>query len=89
MDGISCALKFSQGEKITPELANKIGVELAKKLYPEYQCIITTHVDRLHIHNHIIFLILYLMKQERNIIDVQKIQWNLEENLMHCLSNII
>ena len=45
---------FSPLDNITPEQANEIGVKVCKKLYPEYQCVISTHIDRGHIHNHIV-----------------------------------
>ena len=45
---------FSPNEKITPELAHKIGVELAKKVAPGFQAIVSTHIDKDHIHNHLI-----------------------------------
>ena len=47
---------FSPEDKITPELANKIGQELATEvLKNEYQYVVATHMDKGHIHNHIIF----------------------------------
>ena len=45
---------FSPNEKVTPELAHQIGVELAQKVAPGFQVIVSTHVDKDHIHNHII-----------------------------------
>ncbi|MDD6489222.1 MAG: relaxase/mobilization nuclease domain-containing protein [Clostridia bacterium] len=45
---------FSPNEKITPELAHQIGVELAEKIAPGFQVIVSTHIDKDHIHNHII-----------------------------------
>lgn len=45
---------FQKDDNITPELAHKIGVELAKKVFPDYQVAIATHIDREHTHNHII-----------------------------------
>ena len=45
---------FSPNEKITPELANKLGVELAEKVAPGFQVIVATHIDKDHIHNHLI-----------------------------------
>ena len=45
---------FSPNEKVTPELAHQIGVELAQKIAPEFQVIVSTHVDKDHLHNHII-----------------------------------
>lgn len=43
---------FSPNENITPELAHKIGVELAQKIAPGFQVIVSTHIDKDHIHNH-------------------------------------
>lgn len=45
---------FSPNEKVTPELAHQIGVELAQKIAPGFQVIVSTHVDKDHIHTHII-----------------------------------
>lgn len=45
---------FSPNDNITPELAHQIGVELAKKVAPGFQVIVSTHVDKDHIHNHFI-----------------------------------
>ena len=45
---------FSPNEKVTPELAHRIGVELAQKMAPGFQVIVSTHVDRDHLHNHIL-----------------------------------
>lgn len=40
----------------TPEQAHQIGVELCNKiLKDEYEFVLTTHIDKGHIHNHIIF----------------------------------
>ena len=45
---------FSPNEKVTPEIAHQIGVELAEKVAPGFQVIVSTHVDKDHLHNHII-----------------------------------
>lgn len=45
---------FSPNENITPELAHQIGVEFAEKIAPGFQVIVSTHIDKDHIHNHII-----------------------------------
>lgn len=46
---------FKPGE-LTPEEANKIGQELAMKLTKgRHAFIVCTHVDKHHIHNHVIF----------------------------------
>lgn len=44
---------FSPNDKLTVEQANEIGKRLCEELYPNYQCVISTHIDRGHIHNHI------------------------------------
>jgi hypothetical protein len=45
---------FAPGET-TPEQAHEIGVALAKKLWGErFEVLISTHLDRGHIHNHLI-----------------------------------
>lgn len=42
--------------KITPELANKIGYELGMSFTKgNHAFIVATHIDKAHIHNHIIF----------------------------------
>lgn len=46
---------FLPGET-TPEMAHQIGMELYKKiLKDEYEFVLSTHIDKGHIHNHIIF----------------------------------
>lgn len=46
---------FKPGE-ITPDEANKIGYELAMRFTKsKHQFIVATHIDKAHIHNHIIF----------------------------------
>ena len=46
---------FKPGE-ITPELANKIGYDLAMSLTKgKHAFIVCTHVDKQHIHSHIVF----------------------------------
>lgn len=47
---------FKPGEISDPQLAHDIGKEFADKvLKGKYEYVITTHVDKGHIHNHIIF----------------------------------
>lgn len=46
---------FAPGE-VTPKLAHTVGVELAQRLLGErYEVIVTTHLDKAHLHNHIVF----------------------------------
>ena len=43
-------------EEARPELAHQIGLELCKKiLKDEYEYLLSTHIAKKHIHNHIIF----------------------------------
>lgn len=45
---------FKPGE-VTPEIAHKIGKELAQKLWGDrHEVIVATHLDRGHIHNHFV-----------------------------------
>lgn len=46
---------FTPGE-ITPQLANKLGYQLAEKITKgSHAFIVATHIDKSHIHNHIIW----------------------------------
>ncbi|HGR7563990.1 TPA: relaxase/mobilization nuclease domain-containing protein [Streptococcus pneumoniae] len=46
---------FLPGET-TPEIAHRIGMELCKKILKnEYEFVLSTHIDKGNIHNHIIF----------------------------------
>ena len=44
---------FKTGE-ISPELAHKIGVELAKEMWSEYQVVVATHFNTGTYHNHFV-----------------------------------
>ena len=46
---------FKPGE-VTPELCHKIGVQTARELWgDDFQIIVTTHLDKDHLHNHFCF----------------------------------
>ena len=46
---------FQPGE-VTPEQAHEIGMELAKEILGgKYEFVLTTHIDKEHVHNHLIF----------------------------------
>ena len=46
---------FRSGE-VTPEQAHEIGMELAKEILGgKYEFVLTTHIDKEHVHNHLIF----------------------------------
>ncbi|ECL0264390.1 hypothetical protein FKC55_00705 [Listeria monocytogenes] len=57
--GVNKAYHIIQSFKpheITPELAHEIGQQLLEKqLQGKYEYVLTTHVDKDHIHNHVIF----------------------------------
>lgn len=44
---------FKPGE-VSPELANEIGQDLAREIAPGHECVVYTHTDKNHIHNHIV-----------------------------------
>lgn len=43
-----------EGFECTRETANKIGLELAKKIAPSFEVLVVTHVDAKNVHNHIV-----------------------------------
>lgn len=46
---------FEPGE-VTPEEAHEIGMQLAKEILgAKYEFVLTTHIDKEHVHNHLIF----------------------------------
>ena len=46
---------FEPGE-VSPEEAHEIGMELAKEILGgKYEFVLTTHIDKDHVHNHLIF----------------------------------
>ncbi len=45
---------FPKDEKITPEQAHEYAKEFAQKVWKDYQVIISTHIDRDHLHSHFI-----------------------------------
>ena len=46
---------FPKGYDISPELAHKIAVEFSEKSLGNFECVVATHIDREHIHSHIVF----------------------------------
>ena len=45
---------FPKGDDTPPELAHRIAVELAEKAFGKYECVVATHIDREHIHSHVV-----------------------------------
>ena len=46
---------FPKGYDITPEKAHQIACEFAERAFGQYECVVATHIDRGHIHSHIVF----------------------------------
>lgn len=45
---------FDPVENVMPQEVHVIGLELAQKLFPEFEVVVATHVDADHLHNHLI-----------------------------------
>lgn len=45
---------FSPDEKVTPETAHEIAVRFASEQFKGYETVVSTHVDRDHIHSHLV-----------------------------------
>lgn len=45
---------FSPGESVTAEQVHEIGLAFAKKAWPGYEVLVTTHTDTVHLHNHFV-----------------------------------
>ena len=57
LDGRQCyhIIQSFQPDEITPELAHEIARQFAAEHLPGYEAVIATHVDKAHIHSHIVF----------------------------------
>jgi len=51
---------------IPPELVHRMGVEFARRAFPEFQCVVSTHMNTDHIHNHIV-VCAYAMDGSRKV----------------------
>lgn len=45
---------FSPEEDVTPEEVHTIGLELAQRLFPDFEVVVATQVDADHLHSHLI-----------------------------------
>ena len=62
---------FAPGEA-TPEQAHEIGKQLAEEvLQGKYPYVLTTHIDKGHVHNHIIFCAVDMVNQRKYISNKQ------------------
>lgn len=74
---------FKPGEidRNSPELAHQLGIKLAKELWgSRFEVVVTTHLDREHIHNH--FAI-----NSVSFIDGKKLDWDKEYRKMREVSD--
>ena len=44
---------FPPGE-VTPDKAHELGIKLAEEMWPGFEVVVATHLDREHIHNHFV-----------------------------------
>ncbi len=45
---------FGPEENVTPEEVHAIGLELAQRLFPDFEVVVATHVDADHLHSHLV-----------------------------------
>ena len=45
---------FPEVEELDPRLVHQIGIEYAQAAFPGHQCVVSTHMNTAHLHNHII-----------------------------------
>ena len=45
---------FSPKENVTPEQVHEIGIEFAKRAWPQQEVLVTTHLDADHLHSHFV-----------------------------------
>ena len=45
---------FAPGEPVAPAVAHRIACQWAEHQFPGYECVVATHVDRNHVHSHVI-----------------------------------
>ena len=45
---------FSEQDNLTPQDVHAIGLELAKREFPDFEVLVATHIDTDHLHNHLV-----------------------------------
>ena len=45
---------FAETDDLTPQEVHAIGLELAKREFPNFEVLVATHVDTDHLHNHLV-----------------------------------
>ena len=78
---------FEPGET-TPEQAHEIGRQLADEvLQGKYPYVLTTHIDKGHIHNHIVFCAVDMVNQRKYISNKQSYAFIRRTNDRLCKEN--
>ena len=66
---------FHPEEDVAPAEVHAIGLELAQRLFPDFEVVVATHTDADHLHNHLIVNSVSLMtgrKLHQNAADLQR-----------------
>ena len=75
---------FKPGE-VTPELCHQIGVETARHLWGDrFQIIVTTHLDKGHLHNHWVFNSVSFVDGKKYNHSKQEIEWMRRVSDYYC-----
>lgn len=67
---------FPSDTKLTPDEVNRIGIEFAKKQFPNFAVLVATHVDTGNLHNHLIV-------NSVSLVDGKKLHQNHDDLLRH------
>ena len=71
---------FSEADGLTPQEAHAIGLELARREFPDFEALVATHVDTEHLHNH-------LVVNSVSFRDGRKLHQSAADLLAHRLAN--
>ena len=71
---------FSEADGLTPQEAHAIGLELARREFPDFEVLVATHVDTEHLHNH-------LVVNSVSFRDGRKLHQSAADLLAHRLAN--
>ncbi len=71
---------FSPDDDLTPQEVNALGLELARREFPDYEVLVATHVDANCLHNH-------LVVNSVSCADGRKLHQNTEDLIQHRRAN--
>jgi hypothetical protein len=78
---------FSEDDVLTPQEAHAIGLELAQKLFPEYEVVVATHMDTDHLHNHLVVNSVSFQNGKKLHQSAEDLQQNRKVNDEICLAH--